>query len=113
MFHFEAPASMRFFSDTRQRLAWQRDPCLREISLHQSADQSDLEEGVALRNLARKAQGLFDGQSAPEKRHILAVSDCTWRDRELRADSDSRLIELPKQPRWLHEKIAHPGWLGN
>jgi hypothetical protein len=37
----------------------EQDPCLHEIERHRAADQSYLEEGVRLLELARNAQRLF------------------------------------------------------
>ncbi len=65
----------------------ERDRCLRDIERHQSADQSYLEIGVRVSELARNAQRLFVKQDAREKRRLLnfLVSDCFWRDGELTA----------------------------
>src|SRR5262249_54857450 len=61
--------------------------CLREIERHQAADQSYLEEGVRLLELARNAQRLFEKQNPREKRRLLnfVVSNCTWKGGELAA----------------------------
>jgi site-specific DNA recombinase len=65
-----------------------QDHCLREIERHQAADQSYLEEGVRLLELARIAQRLFEKQEAREKRRLLdfVVSNCTWKGGELVAN---------------------------
>src|SRR5262249_5240708 len=62
--------------------------CLREIERHQAADQSYLEEGVRLLELARNAQRLFEKQEPREKRRLLnfVVSNCTWKGGEVVAD---------------------------
>ena len=62
-----------------------QDRCLREIERHTAADQSYLEEGVRVLELARNAQRLFDKQEPREKRRLLnfVVSNCSWRDGEL------------------------------
>ena len=47
-----------------------------------------MEEGVRLLELARNARRLFEKQEAREKRRLLdfLVSNCSWRDGELKAD---------------------------
>ena len=66
---------------------WRRNQerSLRDIELHQNADQSYLEEGVELVELARNAQRLFEKQEAKEKRRLLGflVSNCSWKGGEL------------------------------
>jgi site-specific DNA recombinase len=46
---------------------------------------ASLEEGVALLDLARNAQRLFDKQEPREKRRLLnfVLSNCTWEDGEV------------------------------
>ncbi len=65
----------------------EQDRCLRDIERHQGADQSYLEDGMRLFELARNAQRLFAKQDAREKRRLLKflVSNCSWRDGELTA----------------------------
>ncbi len=65
----------------------EQDRCLRDIERHQNADQSYLEDGVRLFELAQNAQRLFAKQDAREKRRLLnfLVSNCSWRDGELTA----------------------------
>ncbi len=59
--------------------------CLRDIEQHQNANQSYLDEGIRLLELARSAQRLFERQEAREKRRLLnfLVSNCSWKGREL------------------------------
>jgi site-specific DNA recombinase len=59
--------------------------CQREIERHQNADNSYLDEGVALLELARNAQRLFAKQEPREKRRLLSflLSKCTWEDGEV------------------------------
>lgn len=45
--------------------------CLRDIERHSAADQSYLEDGVRLLELAKDARRLFDRQDAREKRRLL------------------------------------------
>jgi site-specific DNA recombinase len=65
----------------------EHDRCLRDIECHQSADQSYLEDGVRLFELAQNAQRLFAKQDAREKRRLLnfLVSNCSWQHGELTA----------------------------
>jgi site-specific DNA recombinase len=74
----------------RMSADWRRDQerCLRDIEQHQEADQSYLEEGVQLLELARNAQRLFAKQEAKEKRRLLGflVSNCSWKGGELTAE---------------------------
>jgi site-specific DNA recombinase len=52
----------------------------REIERRQNADKSYLDQGVALLDLARNAQGLFAKQEPRERRRPLnfVLSNCTW-----------------------------------
>ena len=59
--------------------------CLRDIERHRTANQSYLDEGIHLLELARSARRLFEGQDAREKRRLLdfMVSNCSWKGNEL------------------------------
>ena len=61
---------------------WRADQarCGREIALHESAEQSYMDEGVQILELARNAQKLFERQQPREKRRLLnfVLSNCTW-----------------------------------
>lgn len=59
--------------------------CLRDIERHQEAEQSYMEEGLRILELARNAQALFERQPAREKRRLLnfVLSNCTWEDGEV------------------------------
>jgi site-specific DNA recombinase len=76
-----------FFERMSAEWRAEQDRCLREIERHQSADQSYLEEGVRLLELARNAQRLFEKQEPREKRRLLdfVVSNCSWKGGELTA----------------------------
>ena len=87
---FEAPPTPPFTPEEKEEAArkvyqhvWRRAASER----HQSADQSYLEDGVRLFELAQNAQRLFAKQDAREKRRLLnfLVSNCSWRDGELTA----------------------------
>lgn len=57
------------------------------IEEHQNANQSYMDEGVHLLELARGAADLFDQQSAEEKRRLLnfVLSNCSWKNGRLEA----------------------------
>ena len=59
--------------------------CLRDIERHQEAEQSYMDEGLRILELARNAQALFERQPAREKRRLLnfVLSNCTWEDGEV------------------------------
>jgi hypothetical protein len=52
----------------------------REIDRHEAADQSYIDEGVRILELAQNAQRLFAKQEPREKRRLLnfVLSNCTW-----------------------------------
>jgi site-specific DNA recombinase len=66
---------------------WRKEQnrCLREISWHQKAEQSYMDEGVTLLTLAKDAQRLFEGRPAEDKRRLLnfVLSNSTWSDGQL------------------------------
>jgi site-specific DNA recombinase len=77
-----------FFDRMSAEWRAQQDRCLHEIERHQSADQTYLDEGVRLLELARDAQRLFEKQEPREKRRLLnfVVSNCIWKNGELVAN---------------------------
>ena len=68
----------------RMAAQWREEQtrCLSEIERYQEAEQSYMDEGVQILELARNAQTLFEGQSAREKRRLLnfVLSNCSWED---------------------------------
>jgi site-specific DNA recombinase len=60
---------------------------VRVIEEHQGANESYLDEGVNLLELAKRAHILFKKQEPREKRRLLdfVVSNCTWKNGELLA----------------------------
>ena len=66
---------------------WREDQtrCLRDIERHQEAEQSYMDEGVRILELARNAQALFERQPAREKRRLLnfVLSNFSWEDGEV------------------------------
>ena len=59
--------------------------CQREIDRHQSAEQSYMDEGVQILELARNAWRLFERQEPRQKLRLLnfVLSNCTWEDGEV------------------------------
>jgi site-specific DNA recombinase len=59
----------------------------REIARHQEADESYMDEGVQILELARNAQRLFERQEPRQKRRLLnfVLSNCSWEDGAVRA----------------------------
>jgi site-specific DNA recombinase len=76
-----------FFDRMAADFRVQQAEILREIQAHQAADQNYIEEGIKLLDLARCAHGLFENQSAREKRRLLdfVLSNSTWKGGELTA----------------------------
>jgi site-specific DNA recombinase len=74
-----------FFDQMSRQWREEQNRCLREIEKHQEADQSYMDEGVQLLELARNAQRLFIKQQPREKRRLLnfLLSNCTWEDGEV------------------------------
>ena len=74
-----------FFDKMLAEWREEQNRCLRDIERHQNAEQSYMNEGVALLELARNAQSLFERQDAREKRRLLnfVLSNCTWDDGEV------------------------------
>ena len=59
----------------------------RDIDRHEGAEQSYMDEGVQILELARNAQKLFERQEPRQKRRLLNFlqSNCSWEDGEVRA----------------------------
>jgi site-specific DNA recombinase len=74
-----------FFDKMSAQWREEQNRCLREIARHESAEQSYMDEGVQILELARNAQKLFDQQEPREKRRLLnfVLSNCTWDDGEV------------------------------
>lgn len=71
-----------FFDKMAGQWREEQTRCLRDIERHQEAEQSYMEEGVRILELARNAQALFERQPAREKRRLLnfMLSNCSWED---------------------------------
>jgi site-specific DNA recombinase len=74
-----------FFDKMSDQWREQQNRCLREIVRHESAEQSYMDEGVQILELAQNAQKLFERQEPSEKRRLLnfILSNCTWEDGEV------------------------------
>ena len=57
----------------------------RDIDRHEAAEQSYMDEGVQILELARNAQSLFERQEPRQKRRLLnfVLSNCSWEDGEM------------------------------
>ncbi len=76
--------------DDRMRDEWreEQERCLRSIERCQTADDSYLDEGVSLLELAKDVHRIFEKQSAGEKSRLLnfVLLNCSWKHRKLMAD---------------------------
>jgi hypothetical protein len=74
-----------FFDKMSAQWREEQNRCLREIERHESAEQSYMDEGVQILELARNAQKLFEQQQPREKRRLLnfVLSSCSWEDGEV------------------------------
>jgi DNA invertase Pin-like site-specific DNA recombinase len=74
-----------FFDKMSAQWREEQNRCLREITRQESAEQSYMNEGVQILELARNAQKLFEQQEPREKRRLLnfVLSNCTWQDGEV------------------------------
>ncbi len=76
-----------FFDRKASEWRKEQDLLLRSIEEHQTANQTYLEEGVRLLDLAQRAHRLFQKQEPREKRRLLnfLLSNCSWKAGELTA----------------------------
>ena len=74
-----------FFDRMSDEWREEQNRCLREIERHEAAEQSYMDEGVQILELARNAQRLFERQEPREKRRLLnfLLSNCSWEDGEV------------------------------
>ena len=77
-----------FFDRKAAEWRTEQEKCLELIRGHQDANQTYLDEGIRLLELAQKAGALFRKQSSAEKRRLLGfvLSNCTWKDGQLTAE---------------------------
>ena len=76
-----------FFEQKAAEWRSEQRSIVREIEVHQGANENYLDEGVKLLELAKRAPLLFKTQESREKRRLLdfVVSNCTWKHGELSA----------------------------
>jgi site-specific DNA recombinase len=110
-----------FFDRMSEQWRSEQNRCTREITWHQAADQSYLEEGVRLLDLAHSAQRLFVKQEPREKRRLrnFVLSNSTWKNGELSA-TFRQPFDLVAETAAIASKEAgsndtnsreHPAWL--
>jgi hypothetical protein len=77
------------FSD-RKAAEFRSEQCrvMRDIDTHRTANQSYIEDGIRLLDLAQRAPALFESQRPAEKRKLLdfVLSNCRWKDGRLEAE---------------------------
>ncbi len=96
---------------------------LREIERHGSAEESYMEDGIRLLELARNASRLFVKQPAHEKKRLLnlVLSNCEWDRGKLRAAFRQPFDLLAETVVAANNfdaqngpmPVGHPVWLGN
>lgn len=76
-----------FFDQKAAEFRGEQCLIMRDIETHQNANQSYIEEGVKLLELAQRAHLLFENQPLGEKRKLLdfVLSNCSWKDGQLAA----------------------------
>ena len=117
-----------FFDRMSAEWRAEQDRCLQDIERHSDADQSYLEDGIRVLELAKDAQRLFNKQEPREKRRLLSfvVSNCSWKGGELTvnlrqpfdllADTTARATQieaaedadLAKRAIWLGGRDSNP-----
>lgn len=77
--------SGEFFEEMSGKWRQEQRRLQRDIERHEESEQSYMEEGLRILELARNARALFERQPAREKRRLLNFvrSDCTWEDGEV------------------------------
>jgi site-specific DNA recombinase len=92
----------------RKAAEWraEQDKCLAAIVRHQDANESYIEEGIRLLELAKSAHSLFEKQEPREKRRLLTflLSNCSWNNGELTAEYRYPFDLLSKHPRKYEEE---------
>lgn len=95
---------------------------LREIERHSEAQESYMEDGLRLLELAREASRLFAKQAANEKKRLLnlVLSNCEWDRGEVRANfrqpfdllAESAASAASSDAAGAKLSTGHPVWLG-
>lgn len=96
---------------------------MHEITRHQAADRSYLEEGARLIDLVHGSQRLFAKQAPREQRRLLnfVLSDSTWKNGELAVTyrqpfeliAEATAIAGSSESGGALNTPGHPVWLGN
>jgi site-specific DNA recombinase len=112
-----------FFERMSEEWRSEQNRCTREISWHQSADQSYLEEGVRLLDVASHAYEAFAEQQPREKRRLLnfLLSNSVWKRGELTATfrqpfdlvAETAMIAAHEAGSEGAKSGRHPVWLGD
>ena len=103
-----------FFDHKAAEWRAEQDRIHRMIQQHQSANQSYLEEGVQLLELANRAYDLFRKQHPSEKRRLLnfVLSNCTWKGGQLSAEFRQPFDMLALRTTTHESRKAAPGASG-
>ncbi len=77
-----------FFDSKSAEWRAEQDRLLRDVATHQAANQTYIEEGVQLLQLAHRAHDLFERQEPAQKRRLLnfLLSNCVWKAGVLTAE---------------------------
>lgn len=77
-----------FFDRKAAEFRSEQSRVMRDVEAHQNANQSYIEDGIRLLDLARRAHVLFENQPPVEKRKLLdfVLSNCRWKNRQLEAE---------------------------
>ncbi len=112
-----------FYERMTEQWRSQQQRFLGDISRHQQADRSYLEQGIALLELAQTSRELFLKREPGEKRHLLnfVLSNATWMRGELSA-AYRQPFDIIAETTALASNAAagagqippgHPVWLGD
>lgn len=112
-----------FFDSKSGEWRNEQDKILRQIEAHKKADQSYMEKGIQLLELAQRSVILYEKQEMREKRKILnfAVSNSIWKDGKLSVNfrKPFDLLAVTKQqsqeinPGSASENSNFEIWMGN
>jgi hypothetical protein len=112
-----------FYAQMAETWQEEQDKLMREITRHQAADRSYLEEGARLIDLAHSSQHLCAKQEPHEQRRLLnfVLSNSTWKNGELAATyrqpfdliAEAAAIAAKVEGGGALNSPGHPVWLGN
>ncbi len=119
----DGTVDQRFFERMSRDWRNEQELCAQQIQRHQSADQSYLEEGARLLELAHQAETLFTDRGAPDKRRLLnfLLSNSSWKEGSLTAKfrepfdliAETAIFAAANPVQNAADLAAHPGWLGD